>query len=79
MIVKCATFLLSCQYSQAIQACNCNVMWFKSVRWHDDGSSGHTLGCATLLLYPPPSVYPEDTSSRRLTRIYTIKKAFKKK
>ena len=43
-IVKCATFLLSCQYSQAIQACNCNVMWFKSVRWHDDGSSGHTLG-----------------------------------
>jgi len=38
--------LLSGQDSQAIQACYCKVIWFKSVRWHDDGCSGHTLGGA---------------------------------
>ena len=40
--------LLSGQDYQAIQACNCKVILFKSVRQHDDGSSEHTLGFATL-------------------------------
>ena len=51
--------LLSGQVFQAIQACNCKAIRFKSVRWHDDGSSEHA----------PPSVYPEDPSSFRLTCI----------
>jgi len=29
--------------------CNCKDIRFKSVRWHDDGSSEPTLGYATLL------------------------------
>jgi len=33
---------MSGQNSEAIQACNCKDIWFKSVRWHDDGSSEHT-------------------------------------
>jgi len=40
--------LLSGQDSQAIQACYCKVIRFKLVRWHDDGSSEHTLGYSTL-------------------------------
>jgi len=46
--------LLSGQYSQAIQACNCNVKRFKSVRGLDYGSSEHKMG------YAPPRVYPVD-------------------
>ena len=38
--------LRSGQDSQAIQTCNCKVKRFKSVIWHDDGSSGYTLGRA---------------------------------
>ena len=41
-------------------------MRFKSVRWDNGGSSGHTLG------YSPPSVYPEDPLSCRLTCIRTL-------
>ena len=56
-------FLLPGQYFQAIQACNWKVMWFKSVRWHDDGSLGHKLR------YAPPSLYHDDPSSCRITCI----------
>jgi len=40
--------LMSGQESQAIQACHCNVIRFKLVRWHDGGSSEHTLGYTML-------------------------------
>jgi len=39
--------LLSDQYFQAIKACNRKVMLCESVRWHNDGSSGYTLGGVT--------------------------------
>jgi len=62
--------LLSGQDSEAIQACNCKVIWFKSVSWHDGGSSEHKLR------YAPASVYTEDPSSCRLTCIYTCNTCF---
>jgi len=42
--------LLSGQDSQARQACNCKVIRFKSVRWHDDWSSEHSpVGWSAIL------------------------------
>jgi len=58
--------LLSGQDSQAIQVCYCKVIRFKSVRWHDDGSSEHTLG------YAPPSVCPEHPSNVYIHRYFSI-------
>ena len=40
--------LLSGQDSQAIQACNCKDIQFKSVRYHNDRSPEHILGYAML-------------------------------
>ena len=56
-ILSTKTYSRSNQDSQAIQAWNCKFIRFKSVRWHDEGSSKHTQCISWRSVIMPSNLY----------------------